>query len=255
MKKKPGANEEKIAARMEERARQLEEALKELDSFSYSVSHELRAPLRTITGLSQILITSYSSGMPGEARAHLAKIQGVALRMDEMVKALLAFSRIGSKEFFPHETDTAGLVQQALEEHTGDMKERKVEIEVGDLPRSRAVPSLLRQVFSILVSNALKFTRKCAAARIVIGSTVQEGRRVFFVRDNGTGFPEGSREKLFTLFARLHRDEEYEGTGVGLALARRIINRHGGSIWAADNEGGGAAFFFTLPDKEKMVGK
>jgi light-regulated signal transduction histidine kinase (bacteriophytochrome) len=254
MKKGRKGHDEKIAARIEERALQLEEALKELDSFSYSVSHELRAPLRTITGLSQVLITSYSSGLPEEAQSQLLKIQAIALRMDEMVKALLVFSRIGSKEFFPHDTDPAGLARQALEEHQADMNNRQVEILTGDLPRCRAVPSLLRQVFSILISNALKFTRKCSKAVIEIGSSRADDSIVYFVSDNGSGFPDGSKEKLFTLFARLHRDEDYEGIGVGLALARRIIHRHGGSIWAEGKEGEGAVFYFTLPDEE-AVGK
>jgi signal transduction histidine kinase len=235
-----------ISRRLEDRSRELEEALKELDAFSYAVSHELRAPLRTMTGITQVLLTG-TAGLPEEAKQRIATLQRLALHMDGMVKALLEFSRIGSRELAMQSVDPAGLAREAIESLGAETGRRDISFVVGDLPRCRAMPSLLRQVYANLVSNALKFTRKRDRAVIELGARHEKEETVYFVKDNGIGFPDGAKDRLFVLFSRLHDEGDYEGTGVGLALSRRIIHRHGGRMWAEGSPDKGATFFFTLP--------
>jgi light-regulated signal transduction histidine kinase (bacteriophytochrome) len=237
---------EEASRRLEERSHQLEEAQKELDAFSYAVSHELRAPLRTMAGITQVLLTGAES-LPDDAKPRIAALQRLALQMDEMVKALLEFSRIGSRELFRTNVDPAELARQALEGLSADMEGREIGITIGELPSCMGMRSLIRQVYANLIANAIKFTRKREKAVIEIGARQEHGGTVYFVKDNGIGFPDDAQERLFTLFCRLHDNGEYEGTGVGLALSRRIIQRHGGRIWAEGIADQGATFFFTIP--------
>jgi len=228
------------------RTAQLEAANKELESFAYSVSHDLRAPLRAIDGFCQILVTEHAPGLDGEPRRYLQRVSENTRKMGRLIDELLQFSRLGRQAMTRQPVAMADLVRQCLEELQGEREGREVEVILGELPPCRADASLLKQVWLNLLANALKFTRSRAEARIEAGSFARDGETVYFVRDNGVGFDMAYADKLFGVFQRLHRQEDYEGTGVGLALVQRIIHRHGGRIWAEASPDRGAAFFFTL---------
>ncbi|MGA2702176.1 MAG: PAS domain S-box protein [Isosphaeraceae bacterium] len=228
------------------RTAQLEAANKELESFAYSVSHDLRAPLRAIDGFCQILVTEHAPGLDGEPRRYLQRVSENTRKMGRLIDDLLHFSRLGRQAMTRQPVAMADLVRQCLEELQGEREGREVEVILGELPPCRADAALLKQVWLNLLANALKFTRSRAEARIEAGSFARDGETVYFVRDNGVGFDMAYADKLFGVFQRLHRQEDYEGTGVGLALVQRIIHRHGGRIWAEASPDRGAAFFFTL---------
>ena len=225
----------------------LEAANKELEAFSYSVSHDLRAPLRAIDGFSRILMDEYGTNLPTDAVRYLEKVRMNARHMGELIDDLLRFSRLSRQSISKQKIQTADLVRQILDDDLhNDQENRQVEITVGDMPPCEADPMLLRQVYVNLLSNALKFTSKCEHARIEVGSQPENDRVVYFVKDNGAGFDQQYGHKLFGVFQRLHRIEDYSGTGVGLAIVQRIIVRHGGHIWAEGIVNQGAAFYFTL---------
>src|SRR5271157_939035 len=228
------------------RTAQLEAANKDLESFAYSVSHDLRAPLRAIDGFCQILMTEHAPGLDGEPRRYLQRVSENSRKMGLLIDELLHFSRLGRQPMTRQPVAMADLVRQCLEELQGEREGREVEVILGELPPCRADAALLKQVWLNLLANALKFTRSRAEARIEAGSFARDGETVYFVRDNGVGFDMAYVDKLFGVFQRLHRQEDYEGTGVGLALVQRIIHRHGGRIWAEARPDQGAAFFFTL---------
>jgi PAS domain S-box-containing protein len=232
-----------------ERTAQLEAANKELESFSYSVSHDLRAPLRAIDGFSRILLEDYADSLPDDARDYLKSVRGNAQQMGRLVDDLLAFARLGRQPIKKQTVDTARLVRQSLDELQRERDGRRIEITLGDLPPCDAEPALLKQVWTNLLSNAIKYTRGREPATIEVGCRVDAGppeERTYFVRDNGVGFDMRYVGKLFGVFQRLHRAEDYEGTGVGLAIVQRIIHRHGGRVWAESQPGQGATFSFTL---------
>jgi PAS domain S-box-containing protein len=227
----------------------LESANKELEAFAYSVSHDLRAPLRAIDGFSGILLEECGGQLPAEALRHLNIIRTNTQQMGMLIDDLLAFSRLSRQPLKLQEFAPVPLVQQVLEDLRADYGSRQVEISVGDIPNCLADPALLKQVFVNLIANALKYTRQRPVAKIEIGArqNPQAGSGpVYFVRDNGVGFDMEYYHKLFGVFQRLHRADEYEGTGVGLAIVQRIVNRHGGRVWAEAELDGGATFFFTL---------
>src|SRR5271166_6610036 len=228
------------------RTAQLEAANKDLESFAYSVSHDLRAPLRAIDGFCQILMTEHAPGLDGEPRRYLQRVSENTRKMGRLIDDLLHFSRLGRQAMTRQPVAMADLVRQCLEELQGEREGREVEVILGELPPCRADAALLKQVWLNLLANALKFTRGRAQARIEAGSFARDGETVYFVRDNGVGFDMAYADKLFGVFQRLHRQEDYEGTGVGLALVERIIHRHGGRVWAEAGPDRGAAFFFTL---------
>src|SRR5271157_6005379 len=228
------------------RTAQLEAANKELESFAYSVSHDLRAPLRAIDGFCQVLMTEHAPGLDGEPRRYLQRVSENTRKMGLLIDELLHFSRLGRQAMTRQPVAMADLVRQCLEELQGEREGREVEVILGELPPCRADAALLKQVWLNLLADALKFTRSRAEARIEAGSFARDGETVYFVRDNGVGFDMAYVDKLFGVFQRLHRQEDYEGTGVGLALVQRIIHRHGGRIWAEAGPDRGAAFFFTL---------
>jgi light-regulated signal transduction histidine kinase (bacteriophytochrome) len=233
--------------RVEQRTAELAAANKELEAFSYSVSHDLRAPLRHIDGFAQLLRDRYAGQLPPAARGLLDKVCQSAQRLGRLIDDLLNFSRLGRQPLAKRVVNLAGVVQAVLDDLQSEREGRQVELRVSTLPEWRGDPSLLKQVFYNLVSNALKFTRQRERAVIEIGSRREPKGLVCFIRDNGAGFDMVYADKLFGVFQRLHRDDQFEGTGVGLSIVQRIIHRHGGRIWAEAEVDKGATFFFTLP--------
>jgi light-regulated signal transduction histidine kinase (bacteriophytochrome) len=229
-----------------ERTDQLEAANKDLEAFSYSVSHDLRAPLRAISGFSKIVLEDHSAGMDPDGLRYLKQVETSAQQMGQLIDDLLTFSRTGRQAFNVQPVVTADVVNAALDDLKAMQENRHVNISVGDLADCEADASLLRQVWLNLLSNALKYTRKCDPAVITIGSRREGETDVFFIQDNGAGFDMKYADKLFGVFQRLHLADDYEGTGVGLALVQRIVQRHGGKVWAEAELNLGATFYFTL---------
>jgi signal transduction histidine kinase len=240
-----------VEERVEQRTAELEESNKELEAFSYSVSHDLRAPLRALDGFSQAMLDDFGPQLPEEGQRYLKTIRYSAQQMSTLIDALLEFSRFNRQELDKQAVDTSKLVHSALDELGFPWQGRQVEIRIGDLPVSSGDPVLLKQVWINLLSNALKYTNKREKAEIEIGSTKVNGAEAFFVRDNGTGFDMRYADKLFGVFERLHRMEDYEGTGIGLAMVQRIVKRHGGRVWADAALDRGATFHFTLTKASK----
>jgi light-regulated signal transduction histidine kinase (bacteriophytochrome) len=239
---------EELELRVQERTGQLEAANKELEAFSYSVSHDLRAPLRAIDGFSRIVLKDFGPAMTPEIREYLEDIRANTQKMGRLVDDLLAFSRLSRQPVMKEPVALASLVRQCVEELRSEQDGRRVEIRIEKLPECSGDAALLKQVWMNLLANALKYTSKRAVATIEVGSYCDSGtrERVYFVKDNGVGFDMNFADKLFGVFQRLHRSEDYEGTGVGLAIVQRIIHRHGGRVWADAQPGKGASFFFTV---------
>lgn len=233
-------------AELRSRAQELERANKELEAFTYTVSHDLRAPLRAIAGFSRILARDFAHQLPEEARDYLIRVKKGAHKMGELIDDLLAFSRIDAEPLKLAEVDPAALVREVFAELTVGEPARPAKLVVEPLPKPIADPVLLRQVYTNLISNALKYSRTRDQALVTAGTNNQDGQTVYFVRDNGVGFDMRYANKLFRIFQRLHRAEDFEGTGVGLAIVQRIIHRHGGKIWAEAEPEKGATFYFTL---------
>ena len=238
--------------------KQIEHSLKatnaELESFSYSVSHDLRQPLRAIHGFARILLEDHHAELDPEAQRLLGVIDQNTLRMGQLIDDLLAFSRLGRKELETRRVDMAEVADGVAAEVRRADADRPLEIKIFPLPPARGDCALLRQVLSNLVHNAVKFTRGRNPARVEIGvrppAPPDGPQTVYYVRDNGAGFDPRYADKLFGVFQRLHRAEEFEGTGVGLAIVKRIVERHGGRVWAEAQVNEGATFYFTLPTAE-----
>jgi len=224
----------------------LEAANKELETFSYSVSHDLRAPLRAVDGFSSMLLEEFSAQMPPEAKLLLNNVRTSAKQMGQLIDDLLRFSSLGRQALSNRPVNISAHVHEVLEELRKKQADRRIEIQISELPDCVGDPSLLRQVLVNLLSNAFKFTRQREKAIIEVGCQQQEGENVYFIRDNGAGFDMRHIEKLFGVFQRFHRADEFEGTGVGLSIVQRIIQRHGGRIWAEAEVDKGATFYFTL---------
>jgi PAS domain S-box-containing protein len=239
-----------LEQRVMKRTAELEAANRELEAFSYSVSHDLRAPLRAVDGFSQVVIEDFGPQLPEEARRYLQMIRGSAKRMGDLIDDLLTFSRLSRQPLNKELVNTAKLVGNVLEEMSGQREGRQVDVRIEDLPVCHADPALLKQVWINVLSNALKFTRKREAAVVEIGSVREQDETVFVVRDNGTGFDMRYSDKLFGVFQRLHRADEFDGTGVGLAIVQRVIHRHGGRVWADAAVDRGATFYFTLGEEK-----
>jgi len=235
------------AATIEIANRELEAANVELAAFNRSVSHDLRAPLRSLGGLSKMLLDRYSGGLPDEGRLLMQAIGTSVARLQHLVDDLLRLSSSAHLAIEPVPVDIAQLVHGVLDELRADQPQRQVDLRIGMLPAARGDAGLLRQLLVNLLSNAFKFTRHREGARIEIDAqTDAHGVTVYRVRDNGAGFDGARAARLFEPFQRLHRADEFEGTGVGLSIAKRIVERHGGVIWAESAPGKGAGFFFTL---------
>ena len=235
---------------LERRNGELEQANRELDAFSYSGSHDLRAPLRAIDGFSQALVEDCQDRLDEEGRAYLARIRAGVQRMSQLIDDLLGLSRLNRAELNAEPADLTGLLHQVATHLAAAAPDRQVEFEVQPGMRALADGSLLRVVLENLLGNAWKFTSRREDPRVEAGETAgPHGERAFFVRDNGAGFTMDHADKLFQPFQRLHRADEFEGTGIGLATVQRIIHRHGGRVWAEAEPGRGATFYFTLPDR------
>jgi signal transduction histidine kinase len=242
-----------LEVKVEERTAQLLAANKELEAFSYSVSHDLRSPLRAVDGFSRILLEEHLAELSPDAQHYLGLVRSNAVQMGHLIDDLLAFSRTSRQPLAKRSVNPAKVVEQVLEELHGELQGRNVEVIVSDLPPCQADPAMLKRVFFNLISNAVKFTRKKDEARIDIGSINDlNGKTAYFVKDNGIGFDMNYSGKLFGVFSRLHSESDYEGTGVGLALVQRIVHRHGGRVWAEAEVNKGATFYFTLEGGEYL---
>jgi len=228
-------------------------AIKELEAFAYSVSHDLRAPLRGMDAFAQILQKKYATHMDEDAQHCLHMIRDNAQQMGRLIDDLLAFSRLSQQPLNKERVDQEVLVHSVLQSLQAELKDRQIDLNVGELPAAEADPRLLRQVWVNLISNALKYTRSRGHALIRVGAEKKDGIAVCFVQDNGVGFDMRYAHKLFGVFQRLHRAEDYEGTGVGLAIVQRIVARHGGRIWAQAAKNQGATFYFTLQGEQDHV--
>jgi light-regulated signal transduction histidine kinase (bacteriophytochrome) len=239
-----------LNADLEKRAEQLQAANKELEAFSYSVSHDLRAPLRAIDGYTRILVEDYEPLLDNEGKRICGVISREAQRMGQLIDDLLAFSRLGRKEMYSSKIDMRGLVVSVLHELLIDENQERLAIHIGKLPAVKGDSSLIRQVWVNLLANAIKFTSKKERAMVEVGSKTTKDEFIYYVRDNGAGFDMEYANKLFGVFQRLHSESEFSGTGVGLAIVQRIIRRHEGRIWAEGEVERGATFYFALPRKE-----
>ena len=241
-----------LEARVRERTEELAASNSELEAFSYSVSHDLRAPLRHITGFATLLEQQAGASLDAQGQRYLKTITDAAARMATLIDDLLAFSRMGRATVSKHRVDLGQLVHEARTEVSEDLNGRHVEWDVKDLPSVSADPALLKPVMVNLLSNAVKYTSTRDEARIEVGTESRPGEVVVYVRDNGVGFDMAYAHKLFGVFQRLHRADEFSGTGIGLANVRRIVQRHGGRTWAEGAVDRGATFYFSLPAKESV---
>jgi signal transduction histidine kinase len=223
-------------------------ANRELEAFAYSVSHDLRAPLRGMDGFSRILLEQYGRGMNDDARHCLQMIRDNAVQMGRLIDDLLSFSRLNQQPLRKELFDQQALVRSVVSDCAAETKDRQVDFEIGALPPEEADTRLLKHVWANLIGNAIKYTRGRDRAVVRIDAEMRNDVPVYRIADNGVGFDMRYADKLFGVFQRLHRPEDYEGTGVGLAIVQRIVNRHGGRIWAEAQVGKGATFFFTLQE-------
>ena len=229
-----------------ERTQALRETNAELEAFSYSVSHDLRAPLRAIHGFARILLEDHGTELQPEAKRVLGVIDENTRRMGQLIDDLLSFSRLGREEVETARVDMTELVRSVADEVRRAAGDRPLDIKIGPLPPARGDRDMLRQAVMNLVDNAAKFTRRRSPGQIEVGHRADGAETVYYVKDNGAGFDPRYAGKLFGVFQRLHRAEEFEGTGVGLAIVQRIVQRHGGRVWAEGQLDAGATFFFTL---------
>jgi light-regulated signal transduction histidine kinase (bacteriophytochrome) len=240
----------KLNRELERRVVELTAVNGELEAFTYTVSHDLRAPLRQIDGFSRILLDE-SSALSAQARHHLDRIREGSAKMGRMVDELLSLSRIGRQPLLSRTVELSSIVTEVLRDLEPELEGRQIEWRIGKLPAAHCDPVLVRSVFANLLSNAVKFTRTRPRAVIEVGHLSRDDRSVIFVRDNGVGFNMRYSDKLFGVFQRLHRQDEFEGTGVGLATVQRIVHRHGGEVWAESEPDRGATFYFTLGEPEE----
>jgi light-regulated signal transduction histidine kinase (bacteriophytochrome) len=240
-----------LERRLRQRTAQLEAANHEMEVFTYAISHDLRAPLRHINGFSRLLLEDFHSSLPGDAQRHVQRIADATRRMGMLVDDLLNLARVSRSDLTLQRTGLKSLVEGVIVSLQPEFADRLVDWKVSELPFVECDPALLTQVFRNLIANALKFTRPRSHAVIEIGARQKNDTHIIYVRDNGVGFNMKYAGKLFGVFQRLHRPEEFEGTGIELAIVQRIIQKHGGRIWAEAELDLGATFYFTLGVIEK----
>jgi two-component system sensor kinase len=226
----------------------------ELEAFSYSVSHDLRAPLRAIDGFSRILAEDYAEKLDEDGKRVLNVIRSNTQNMGRLIDDLLAFSRLGRKQIEATPVNMSDLANDVFQQLKSGLANQKIQLNLASLPGATGDPALIRQVFVNLLSNAAKYSRPRAETVIEVNGRCENGDCIYSVKDNGVGFDMTYAQKLFGVFQRLHSVEEFEGTGVGLAIVQRIIHRHGGRVWAEGKVDEGATFYFSLP-KEKHNGQ
>src|SRR5579884_1871527 len=241
---------EELERRVIERTAQLEAANKELEAFSYSVSHDLRAPLRAIDRFSRVLFEDHSNTLDDDGRHLIKVIRDNARNMGQLIDDLLTLSRLGRQDIKLSKLDIAGLAKAVFNELKPNTRERTPQLNINTPPNAYGDRALIHQVFVNLLSNAIKFTGTKENPIIEVGGYVEGKESIYYVRDNGIGFDMRYAWKLFGVFQRLHRQDEFEGTGVGLAIVQRVIHRHGGQVWAEGKVGEGATFYFTLYSEE-----
>lgn len=239
---------ERLNRELQRSVRELQLVNEELRSFSYSVSHDLRAPLRSMIGYSTIILEDFGGAIPEEVKDHLGRIIAATNKMGGLIDGLLTLSRLTRREMVVERVDLTALAKQALERCRTSAPRSAVAVDVTDGMTVAGDLQLLQLVMSNLIENAWKFTRHTEPSSIEVGSIVRDGAPIYFVRDNGVGFDMRYAEKLFGIFHRLHTESEFEGIGMGLATAQRAIARHHGSIWAEATLGKGATFYFTVPE-------
>jgi PAS domain S-box-containing protein len=237
-----------LERRVAQRTDELRRVVEELESFAYSISHDLRAPLRAIDGFSQILLSDHAAALDDEGRAYFERIRNAATRMSSMVDGLLALSRLNRGDMQRRTVDLSMMAVEIAEDLTDADPGRQVKVTVAQELRANADPGMVRVVLANLIGNAWKFTSRRPTARIDVGAVESDGERAFFVRDDGAGFDMTYADKLFGPFQRMHSVDEFEGTGIGLASVARIVQRHGGRVWAESRIDEGSTFWFTLPD-------
>jgi two-component system sensor kinase len=235
----------KRTAMLNEKTYLLEQANKELEAFAYSVSHDLRAPLRGIAGFSKILIDEYSTQLDDECKNYLNRINDSTIRMSALIDDMLALSRAGRIELQLRPVNFSEIINTVMKDFGEEIEARGISIKIGNVPVINCDSTLMQAVFSNLISNAIKFTRKKEHPEIDIGYDAE--KEAIFVKDNGIGFDMLYGNKIFHVFQKLHLPEDYEGTGIGLAIAKRVVERHNGKIWAESEPGKGATFFIKLP--------
>jgi len=220
-------------------------ANKELESFSYSVSHDLRAPLRNIDGFSKILMDDFADSLPDKAKHYLKRVRNGTNRMSMLIDDMLAFSRIGRTDIELRKIPCSAIVKSVLGNFSEEVERRGIVVTVADLPEINCDPILMQSLFLNLLSNALKYTRNVEHPEIAVG--YDRRRKLIYVKDNGVGFDMQYCDKIFQVFQRLYLPEEYEGTGIGLSIVKRIAERHNGRVWAESEPGKGATFFLDIP--------
>jgi PAS domain S-box-containing protein len=240
-----------LEKRVADRTAQLEATNKELKAFAYTVSHDLRAPLRHIEGFIQLLNETSGNKLDSQSLKYISIITDSTRKMGELINDLLSFSRMGRQEMNFIEVDLDALTHDVIKGLAPDLEGRKIQWQIEEMPVVNGDSSMLRVVMTNLLANAVKFTRPKEEAVIETGFERREGETVVFVRDNGVGFDQKNEDKIFDVFQRSHRVDDFEGTGVGLAIVQRIIHRHGGRVWAEGETGLGAVFYFTLPENNK----
>jgi len=238
---------ETLEQRVIQRTNQMEAANKELEAFSYSVSHDLRAPLRSVHGFTKILIEDYESKLDDEGKRICGIISSSATQMGELIDDLLSFSRIGRCNLNPSEIDMKKMARVVFEGMTSPAERKRIKLKIGKLSSAFGDVTLFGQVWTNLISNAIKYSSKNDVSEINIGSESDGKMITYFVKDNGVGFDMQYAHKLFGVFQRLHSEADFEGNGVGLAIVQRIILKHGGKVWADGEVGKGATFYFSLP--------
>ncbi len=237
----------KLNEALEQKVRELNDSNRDLEAFNYSVSHDLRTPLMAIDGFSRRLLERYADGLDPKGVQMLTLIRSDVARMEQLIKDLLAYARLGRREIGLAMVSVERVVRDVLDELTAVYSGRKVELRMGELPAAYCDESMIRQVFANLLSNAFKFTKYRETARVEIGGSSEAGENLYWVRDNGVGFDQQDEGKLFGVFQRLQGSDRFEGTGIGLAIVKRIIDVHRGRVWAEGKPDEGATFYFTLP--------